>query len=909
MSALKVLFILLLFFISNQLNAQTRFGKIKCDSFLVMKDTTRAIIYCKNKTSVFDKTEGKLRMKPTKDLLFYLQEQDLLVQIGKGKIEFIYVQEGIRTTTFLNENPDYSIAEFSYPITKLLDSLVLFNGTYLNYKTGTVPTDEMVKIFETNVTYSVQRLPNDLLVIHNTRKPTTDFDLSTEEFVYIDVGIAQSGVYNPESRKWIVPANYQAIYVMHNNIIGLKNDPFEAGIFDPNMGLNRSYDYYEINAGEATLKQENITENTEINLAKLLGVDSVENRFQGSNVITNQYITYKDGKQGLVEFQLFYTEGYESMGWSEFAYTEIFAPQYDFILYDLSGGNMITLANDSIQPISFYRRTKNEETSEISMDLIISAERELIYGVNSRKTFDQMILEEQVLVDGHLHYWPELIKTPGFEPPSEPGKTVQFKDFHIQQPKTCGLQFFNDSLLHIIHYEWEKRDPFPTPLESVEYPGEDSIRFDEEGFAVAIYPADDPGFEKSGVLNIKSKKWSIAPKHEAIYKKKNGLLVESGIRDQYGTRQNSSFSLYNLNGDVLFSRLEENIRDLETKEINPVLFGEQAPVDYYEDPEKSIYRENYGYRDGFYGFSGDYFAVLLSTGEWQIQKPVQGANDINPYPITKPAEFVHYNPSYSYYFWLDQDSLYLEIGAGLYATPRKNGKINLDIIETEDNEEWRIHLISGGDTLVHSSYLYDSKSAKYTTASFYIADDLLFINEPQLYDNITPNAYFLDGYFEGFSDIESFKTFDTETSYICQLVEGVWKKVTHYYASVEPIPFGYLVYTGDEEEITDPYNYIVENEDGRYLILDTNFKAISYLDFFDFSAAQVHPFGVQLCMERCFLLDNQGKIITTAEWDEFLIEDNQLKAIRLKEWGDDTWWEYEEDDFIEEVEFYPLPNR
>ena len=72
MSALKVLFILLLFFISNQLNAQTRFGKIKCDSFLVMKDTTRAIIYCKNKTSVFDKTEGKLRMKPTKDLLIQL---------------------------------------------------------------------------------------------------------------------------------------------------------------------------------------------------------------------------------------------------------------------------------------------------------------------------------------------------------------------------------------------------------------------------------------------------------------------------------------------------------------------------------------------------------------------------------------------------------------------------------------------------------------------------------------------------------------------------------------------------------------------------------------------------------------------------------------------------------------------
>jgi hypothetical protein len=907
--ALKVLFIILAFFSNNQLSAQNRFGKVKCDSFLVMKDTSKALVYRKNKTSVFDKSEGKFRMKPTKDALLYIQEQDLLVQIGKEKMGFIYVQEGNRTTSFSNDNPDYSCANFSYPSSGLLDSIILFNGAYLNYKNGTVATNEMVKNFEVNATYSVQRLANGLLVIHNTRKPTMDFDFSTEQFIYIDGGIAQSGVYNPELRKWVVPPIYQSINLVKNNVIALKNDPFIQGVFDPTAGLNQTYHYYEINAGEAILKQENITENTEIDLAALLDVDSVENRFHGSNVITNQYVTYKKGKQGLVEFQLFYTEGYESMGWSNFAFNEIFSTQYDHILYDPSGGNIITLANDSVQPISFYRRTKNEETSEIAMDLIIRAERELVYGANSRQTYDQLILEEQVLVDGHLYYWPELIKTPGFEPPNELEKTVEFIDFQIRQPKTCGLQFFNDSLLHVIHYEWEKRDLFATPLESIEYPGEDSITFDEEGFAMASYPPDEPGFEKSGVLNMQSKNWCIAPRHEIIYKKKNGLLVESVIRDQYGTRQNSSFSLYNLNGDVLYDKLEENIRDLETNEMNAALFGEVAPVNYYEYPEKSIYRENYGYREGLYGFTGEYFAVLLNTGEWQIQKPVEGMIDINPYPITKPAEFVHYNPSYRYYFWMDQDSLYLEIGAGLYATARKNGKINVDIIETDDNEEWRIHIISGDDTLKHSSYLYDAKSKNYTTASFYVKEDLLFVNEPQQYDNITPNAYYLDGFYDEMSDINSFKNFDTETSYICQLTAGVWKKVTPYYASVEPIPFGYLVYTGDEEEITDPYNYIVEKEEGRYLILDTNFKAISYLDFYDFSAAQIHPFGVQLCMEHCFMLDNQGKIITSAEWDEFLIEDNQLKAVRLKEWDDDTWWEYDGEDFIEQVKFYPLPNQ
>lgn len=905
MQAFKVLLLFISFWTANELLAQTSFGKVKCDSFIVMEDTSRAIIYRKNKTAVFDKNKRKFLLKPTKDILFYLGEQDLLVRVAKNDINFIYLNEDKESISFANNTLHTIMAEFPILSGGILDSIVRFNSIYFNYKNATVPADEITEDFWPVTAYSVERLSNDLLVINYVKIPTGHFDFEFEQEVMDDPGIAASGLYSMDARKWLIPAIYESIKLVGNSLVCLKRDPIVpefVSFSERYTQLEHSYDFYRIkNAGEVDLVQTNITHNADIDLAILIGVDSIKNRFLETNVISNQYITFKNGLQGLSEFQLFNAEDYGQMGYSNFIYTEIFAPTFDYVLNDPNGGNIITLDSSLTNRLSLHRWQKKEGGDEFELIRIVQAKNQLLYSINSSNS-------EQVLVDGHLYNWPELIKVPGFETPIHAGKTIKYYGFPHRHDKSCGLQFFNDNLLYVLNYENDYNDPFVMPLKSAVYPADDSMIGLDDGDVLTVYPGPIPGYEKSGVFNLKNNQWLVTPDYQMIHNRSNGLLLQGVERRDYGLYYKDSYNLLQMDGTYIFQNVISGETGTDLAPYKEVLLGENHPITYFEYPEKSIYREDFGYEGDFYQYIGDYFAVVTESGDWQIQQPIKGDNIINPIPVTKPAEFVHYNPSYFYFFWMDQDSIYLEIGGGLHAASRQNGKINLDIMEMEDDEEWRIHLISGEDTLVRTSYMFSNQPRKYTTASFFVKDDLLFINEPQLYDNITPNAYALDGYWEEYLEgILSFKIFETETSYICQLVDGVWKKVTPYYASIQTIPFGYLVSTGSEEEMVDQENHSIVERPSSYLILDTNFKAISYLDFFDFPKAIIHPFGVQLCDEKCFLIDNNGKMLTNAKWDEFLIEAGQIKAIRYKLKSETEEWLLGKEREIEEFKYFPLP--
>lgn len=906
MQALNFLILLISCFFANQSTAQTYFGKVKCDSFLVMQDTSRALIYRKNKIAVFDKDLSKFLFKPTKDAVFYLNEQDLLVQVKKKGIDFVYLNEGTKSARVVSENPNIVQAEFSQEQNKSLDSLMRIGGLIWNFKTGELQPlyDEWIK-HPFGARFMINRLPDDLLLINHTKKPEL-FERLNEllefEGAFIDEpGITASGVYDMVQNKWLVPPVYEWVELYEDGLLCLKQDtviPILTMEGDAGTRITHSYDFYELKDAQFNLLQENITENNEIDLARFIGVDSVEDRYFGLEVESNEFITHKNGKQGLVQFQLF-----DELDQSDYDYSILFPPSFDFVLNDINGGKICTYDSNAAEKLSLYswETVKGPYGNSKELKKIVSANKELIYATTSRQ-------EEQVLVDGQFYYWPELIKTPGFESSDKPQKTIEHNSFPAGYSKSCGLQFFNDSLLYVLNFENDQEDLFVMPLHSVLYPHEDSVYINEDGELMSAYPQPDPGYERSGVYNVRKKQWFVADDSKMIQNRSNGLLLQNVKRANYGLYSEESYSLLQLDGSYLFKDLISDEKSQDVKPHIEALFGEKSPVEYIEYPEKSIYRENYGYDGAVYRYTGEYYAVILESGQWQIQQPIKWNNDVNMHPITKPADFVHYNPSYDYYFWMDQDSLYLEIGAGLYAAARNNGKIDLDINDTEDGEEWRIHLISGNDTLTHSSYLFDDDASTYTTASFYLNDDLLFINEPQFYDNITPNMILLDGFWEVEPDgVKRFKKFNTETSYICQLENGVWKKVTPYYAFIESIPFGYIVSTGYEQEIVDLQNYIEKEKPARYLILGADFKAISYLDFYDFANIFAHPIGVQVCLDNgCFLLDNEGGMITSADWDEFLLEGDRIKAVRYKPVSEDEYWFMDGELEIEEYKYYNL---
>ena len=89
--------------------------------------------------------------------------------------------------------------------------------------------------------------------------------------------------------------------------------------------------------------------------------------------------------------------------------------------------------------------------------------------------------------------------------------------------------------------------------------------------------------------------------------------------------------------------------------------------------------------------------------------------------------------------------------------------------------------------------------------------------------------------------------------------------------------------------------------------LNEDFKPISYMDYFDFESAVAYPQGVMICVEQgCFFVDNTGAPITNAEWDDFEVEGNQLKAIKYKENWEDLFWDFDTDEMIDTTKYFQL---
>ncbi len=75
-----------------------------------------------------------------------------------------------------------------------------------------------------------------------------------------------------------------------------------------------------------------------------------------------------------------------------------------------------------------------------------------------------------------------------------------------------GMTFFNDTLIYMIEDKYELYLPFAETLKSRQYPDEDSLLMDDAGFELAIYPSCCGAYGKSGVYDLKNRKWLIERK-------------------------------------------------------------------------------------------------------------------------------------------------------------------------------------------------------------------------------------------------------------------------------------------------------------------------------------------------------------------------------------------------------------
>lgn len=894
---------------TNSVSAQIRFDKIKCDSFKVLVDTSRAILYRRGKVTVFDKRLRKFIMKPTKDFVQYLPEQDVFIIAGKKGMAVTYFNEAGEAFYHQSDNPDAIFVEFpfdQFQMSRINHSLKL-NDAYLHFvQSGdSLNADELTYFFP-NTYYSLERMPNNTLLVNYNKTPTAYFDEfdGSSKILDEDKQIANSGIYSMASKKWLIPATYESIERDGNKFICLKRTsvtPAFRAYSDPYARIVHSYDIFSYEDGALKRIMADISSNSEMDIAAYCGLDEVLNDFHEMDILTNMYYSVKNGSMGLFQFQLFDQVDFDSIGKANFIHHEVIPPGKKFLRYDPSFDYLMMLDETAENPMSLF-------SLEMSADLppklirLATCKNELIYTTGIDKLpglrLDETYFTFQIADDSVM-----------IEKKNRKNKTVRFDTFSTYRNKSFGLSRVNDSLLMVIDFAIDFIDPFDYPLMSEEFPGEDSIILNKEtGFYEAVYPPPVPGHERSGMYNLNTNTWLISPYQRLIHERPNGYLIEAVDRiDGYDAGE--IFSLMDENGKFRFKDLYSAGSYDYFKPHLAEFLGVNSRDDWYVYPEKSIYLESLGHGINKNELIDKHCAVMLENGAWQIFQPILSQGVIRPQPISNPAEFVHYNPAFDYYFWLDQDSLYLETSNELYAVERLNGKIEFQLVDPEVRERWEIRLINATDTALYEVFKKPNETPAY--AAFYIKGNELFVDEAQQFDNITPNLTYLDGFFDSdgyspeFGYIPRFIKFDTETSYICQLENGVWKKKTPYYSGVQPLMFGYLVSTGSQEEIIDPENYAIESSSGRYIVLDSNFKAIPFLDFHDFDQAEIYDFGVKLCTDNCFFVDNSGTIITTAYWDNFELENDQLKAVRYKDFDEEDWW-FDEAEMIDSVQYFPI---
>lgn len=839
-------------------NAQTRFGNVRCDSFKVTVDTSRAVIYRKKKTGVFDQKTNKFLIKPTKDVIFYYDQIDYYLRIGKKEITPIKTDKEGVLQRIENANPDTLMLDFE---------------CFSKYYTST------------EVEMHAYRNEN-LIYLQNNREPFANlnhFDIP----VVIDSGCTKSGIYDLDERKWLIPPIYESCYWEDDFVFCLKRELGSVSEHDFEIEKNYTYDIYRIGDNDMTLVLQDIYKDAQIEVSEIFGCDSASVTADSS-----YFTTWQGGKQGLVKFSLFHDADSQT-GKPIFALQKVLDEKFDFVLLGLDYGYVMTYEKNAENGIVAYIRSETDEG--IKMKEVVSAKDELVWGTLG--TGGMYSQEGQYLFKDDKNFISVLADS------TNPGKGRMWVEDELERSiksdmdevflsKAAGLRVLDDKYLQVVHFKNDSVDLFAIPYHTVL--GEDSIVYDEEsGFFVHVYPGPIPGYFHSGVFDYSNGEWFASPKYKMIYRNEQGFLLESfKFQEEAGHVENNLYSFMANSGNFVFE--EELITAVESH-ISYLLNGAKSDrvVDFPERGGLIGDREN----------PGDYYYVQNKDGTWQVHQPVPDLYYVNPYPLTEPKEFVHYNPYYDYYFWLEQDSIHLEIYGSIYSVPADQGKIRLLIEDVEEMFEFAVESIYGTDTSVYKSYLFQDEE---NLAEIYIKDGKLIINENQVYDNISPYEEYFDGFEYELNNDISFIRFQTETSSVWEKKDGVWTKQTPYYAYIEPIPFGYIVNTGDHEEIIDIFSHESIDIKGRCLILDKNFKAMSFFDFYDFKWAFRYDEGIMICLgQGCFFVNNEGKILTNPEWSDFEIENGKLKAIKYNEMDEEWWWE-DPEEMIEKVEYFEL---
>lgn len=709
--------------------------------------------------------------------------------------------------------------------------------------------------------FFVRRIDEDRYTYHAVRPSNMFYD--QDDTPNLIPGLGESGIYNLKKGEWEIPNIYSHLYEVNNYIFALRtthtslsDDPYSLEIVE-----KVTYDLYQRTDDGWKLEKEDIRKVDEFQLTDVLDCDVM---FESADFV--HFVTWKDKKAGLVRIQLYDKLHPEH---ANFVYHKIFSNEYDYILFEPSDELAVTYKRDLDSAFTLHRGdADNWEKST--------------YEILGRATSE---LKYHAVKSVIYHLQEDDLETEYFNQRGEDEGFVFFD-------RRFGLKLLNDSILSVSNYYADGPKKLRDELGNDMYNEYEQIAYDENFY----------GYERSGVFNLRADKYEVVPRYKECHPAKDGWVTANTIVDvDYSSYPSatyqSEYTIQNFDATARFSGLSRY--DLMSEEYLPEVFEEEVDTIFACPESFAGYEQKamYFYQDNKLGVlkARDYFNDEL-------------------YTVLEKQDFIHINTNDGHTFYVKDDSLILRFNDVKLSIPATNGSLKI-MYPTEHEKGPSVIATTEKDT----SFVYGSPIAVWDNwASVKIEGDVLLVNDYHK-DYLVYDDFFGEGYW---SEREQ------ENASVWKKMNGQWQKMTPYYAEVSSIPFGYIVRTAmdggqpqfDEngEVIYSAHGHMeYSNEvESRSILLKKDFTAFQFMDWFDFEEIKDLGFGIMIKMNESYMfMDYDGNAITDAEWDTFEMQDNQLKAIKLRqlfdEWGDFYFDENGNviDDPVEKFELFDLPKK
>ncbi|MCB9224609.1 MAG: hypothetical protein R2780_10100 [Crocinitomicaceae bacterium] len=837
---------------------------VKCYS----NDSSFVILHKGKYESLYNVKNGSFLYGPIKSEIIYNSELDLFISIEPDLFSFIIFPSDTSAIQIYQERDNSKKDFLQMKIPDQSDSryenLLFSKDQWINRNTSIYFDDGKNEISSDQVDFrteiSIQELNENEVIINQFKTPTVVMN-NYDQMMILDSGYTLSGVYNFKLQQWSIPPDNAEIILERENLIVFNKKEMNIGEYEYSQLIKGefTFDIYERSNQNWVKVKESVSSVNDLDLGDFLGVDSV------STIDSIYYVTLKDGKMGLVQFEL----GYNSFTTkSLFINTIILDPIYDLVVYNPENQKVLTFDSFSEKPITYLDIRPNSATDA-------GKKFEASKYLDSKLMFADLIM---ISTEDTFNWF------------NSPIHEENVHDCHF------GLEKLNDSLILVTDFELGELNPLfdletgnPITNEYGDY----------------IYQTDSTYF-RSGVFNLITKKWLVPQEHYKVQLAQNGWIttITSLENDQYRPFYRKTYEILD--------------KDLNTVQII------DDEVDFFGDPKTLNYLvHEYDFDSVFQGSAGlanifideDRSHYFISSKDLGL---IIKSNQEGIYKIIGPVAFVYHNPDMGVTYKCDRTDLILEFQDSVFKVPMDHGKIELEVMVSDYEQNTYTIYLSGTDSLHFSGFsplnYYTLRHSYRSTIEF--LNDHLIISESAVMENWHSDEYG-DSYFYG--------NYDLANSAIWKYEDDQFKKVSPYYGSITANEFGYVVQTVggsgaielDEEGrylYDENGSYVYSNAiPSRYLLLDKQLKAVSFIDYYDFEAIKDLGFGLSLKTDKGYMFVNyEGQVITDDVWDSFEIENGQLKAIKFREIYDEYGYSlYDEngdiiDDPIEKIELFDL---